>query len=55
MAVDTRYMQARRREAAVLDAQDWRDWLIPAGVISVLASITLYHHSLLIGVIQSWL
>jgi hypothetical protein len=55
MAVDTRYAQARRREAALADTQDWHDWLIPSGVVGVLAGITLYHHALLVGMLQAWL
>ncbi|HEY9546715.1 MAG TPA: hypothetical protein VIR56_11955 [Solimonas sp.] len=56
MAIDTRYITPpRRREIVAADTHDWHDWLIPSGVISVLASITLYHHAVLIGVVQSWL
>lgn len=55
MAIDTRYAPTRRREMAAIETHDWHDLLIPCGVIGVLASITLYHHSLLIGMVQSWL
>ena len=55
MAVDTRYAQARRREAVLAATQDWHDWLIPSGVVGVLAGITLYHHALLLGMLQAWL
>lgn len=54
MAIDTRYAP-RRREAAPLEASDWHDYLIPSGVVGVLASITLYHHAVLLGMVQSWL
>jgi hypothetical protein len=54
MAVDTRYM-ARRREAVTADLQDWHDWLIPSGVVGVLGGIMLYHHALLLGMLQAWL
>lgn len=56
MAIDTRYTtQTRRREAALIEPSDWHDYLIPCGVVGVLASITLYHHALLFGMVQSWL
>ena len=55
MAVDTRYARNRRRETPVAPAHDWRDWLIPAGVLSVLATIGIYHYNTLVGTLGALL
>lgn len=46
MAIDTRPARSRRRERSSEPAADWRDGLIPAGVVAVLGGIVCYHHAL---------
>jgi hypothetical protein len=55
MAVDTRYAHIRRREQAGAPRFDWRDWLIPGGVIASLAYISAYHHATLIEAVGALL
>ncbi len=45
MAIDTRPARSRRRERSSEPAADWRDGLIPAGVVAVLGGIVCYHHA----------
>jgi hypothetical protein len=47
MAIDTRpaRSRSRRRERSSEPAADWRDGLIPAGVVAVLGGIVCYHHA----------
>ncbi|MFT4047641.1 MAG: hypothetical protein QM661_13240 [Solimonas sp.] len=50
MAVEARYAHVRRRGQSAIPqptSHDWRDWLIPAGVVGCLAWISLYHHAAL--------
>ncbi|WP_028006527.1 hypothetical protein [Solimonas flava] len=58
MAVDTRsYARVRRRESAAATAAkaraDWRDLLIPSGVVASLGFIAVYHHAVLLETVTA--
>ena len=52
MALDMR-VSHRRRNAS--DLPDWRDALIPGGVLAVLGYIAAYHHVVLLDTLRAWL